>query len=181
MHDFVTSRLLQERTVLLSGRLDEVLAESVVAQLLLLARSDAQRPISLVISSTGGVLEAGLRLYEVMQSIGVPIATFCPSTAADVAALVLAAGSPGKRAAAKSAAVVLQEPAYGGGPAGLPLGARLHLLQQAREQFAKALAQHTGRPLEQVAADLARGVVLGAPEAREYGLVDRVDGFYGQS
>ncbi|MGI5353904.1 ATP-dependent Clp protease proteolytic subunit [Streptomyces sp. CA-252508] len=170
------SKLLEERIVLLGTPLDDTAANDVVAQLLHLEHAAPDRDISLCINSPGGPVSAMSAVYDTMRLIGCDVATTCIGQAASTAAVLLAAGTPGKRMALPGARVLVRQPAVEeplrGQPSDLDIRAR-ELLRQ-RDQLAAALAAHTGRSRERVDADLERDTVLDAAGAVAYGLVDHI-------
>ncbi|MEU0660964.1 ATP-dependent Clp protease proteolytic subunit [Streptomyces lavendulocolor] len=170
------SKLLEERIVLLGTPLDDTAANDVVAQFLHLEHAAPDQDISLYINSPGGPVSAMSAVYDTMRLIGCDVATTCIGQAASTAAVLLAAGTPGKRMALPGARVLVRQPAIEeplrGQPSDLDIRAR-ELLRQ-RDQLAAALAAHTGRSRERVDADLERDTVLDAAGAVAYGLVDHI-------
>ncbi|GAA2444418.1 ClpP family protease [Streptomyces lavendulocolor] len=170
------SKLLEERIVLLGTPLDDTAANDVVAQFLHLEHAAPDQDISLYINSPGGPVSAMSAVYDTMRLIGCDVATTCIGQAASTAAVLLAAGTPGKRMALPGARVLVRQPAVEeplrGQPSDLDIRAR-ELLRQ-RDQLAAALAAHTGRSRERVDADLERDTVLDAAGAVAYGLVDHI-------
>ncbi|MGA4862871.1 ATP-dependent Clp protease proteolytic subunit [Streptomyces lavendulocolor] len=170
------SKLLEERIVLLGTPLDDTAANDVVAQFLHLEHAAPDQDISLYINSPGGPVSAMSAVYDTMRLIGCDVATTCIGQAASTAAVLLAAGTPGKRMALPGARVLVRQPAVEeplrGQPSDLDIRAR-ELLRQ-RDQLAAALAAHTGRNRERVDADLERDTVLDAAGAVAYGLVDHI-------
>ncbi|MGA4799794.1 ATP-dependent Clp protease proteolytic subunit [Streptomyces lavendulocolor] len=170
------SKLLEERIVLLGTSLDDTAANDVVAQFLHLEHAAPGQDISLYINSPGGPVSAMSAVYDTMRLIGCDVATTCIGQAASTAAILLAAGTPGKRMALPGARVLVRQPAVEeplrGQPSDLDIRAR-ELLRQ-RDQLAAALAAHTGRSRERVDADLERDTVLDAAGAVAYGLVDHI-------
>ncbi|GGT94623.1 ClpP family protease [Streptomyces lateritius] len=170
------SKLLEERIVFLGTPVDETSANDVIAQFLHLEYADPDRDISLYINSPGGSLSAMSAIYDTMQVVTCDVETICLGQAASTAAVLLAAGAPGKRLALPGARVVLQQPSMGeplqGQPSDLDIQARE--LLRLRAMVAGMLATHTGRSPERVDADFDRATVLDAPAAVAYGLVDHV-------
>ncbi|QGZ47796.1 ATP-dependent Clp protease proteolytic subunit [Streptomyces sp. QHH-9511] len=170
------SKLLEERIVFLGTPVDETSANDVIAQFLHLEYAAPDRDISLYINSPGGSLSAMSAIYDTMQVVTCDVETICLGQAASTAAVLLAAGAPGKRLALPGARVVLQQPSMGeplqGQPSDLDIQARE--LLRLRAMVAGMLATHTGRSPERVDADFDRATVLDAPAAVAYGLVDHV-------
>jgi ATP-dependent Clp protease protease subunit len=170
------SKLLEERIVLLGTPLDDTAANDVVAQFLHLEHAAPDQDISLYINSPGGPVSAMSAVYDTMRLIGCDVATTCIGQAASTAAVLLAAGAPGKRMALPGARVLVRQPAMEeplhGQPSDLDIHARE--LLRLRDQLAGMLARHTGRSRERVDADLERDTVFDAAAAVAYGLADHV-------
>jgi ATP-dependent Clp protease protease subunit len=170
------AKLLQERIVLLGTPVDDTSANDVMAQLIHLEYQDPDREISLYINSPGGSFTAMAAIYDTMRYLGCDIATTCLGQAGSTAAVLLAAGTPGKRTVLPGARVVLRQPELPEpveGPAG-DLLVRAEELLRTRGLLEEMLARHTGRGREQVSEDLERDRILDARAAVEYGLVDRI-------
>ncbi len=168
------SRLLKDRIVILGSPIDDAVANLVTAQLIHLEAEDPERDVSLYINSPGGSGTALLGVYDTMQSIRPPVSTICVGQAASAAAVILAAGAPGKRFALPHARVLIHQPhgELGGQASDLEIHAREALRQ--RRLIDEILARHTGRPVEKVTTDTDRDFILTADQAREYGIVDDV-------
>ncbi|MGW2015194.1 ATP-dependent Clp protease proteolytic subunit [Streptomyces sp. NPDC001927] len=170
------SKLLEERIVFLGTPIDETSANDVIAQLLHLEYADPDRDISLYINSPGGSMNAMSAIYDTMQVVTCDVETTCLGQAVSTAAVLLAAGAPGKRLALPGARVVLQQPATDeplqGQPSDLDIQARE--LIRMRAMMAGMLVTHTGQDLERIDADIDRTTVLDAPGATAYGVVDHV-------
>jgi ATP-dependent Clp protease protease subunit len=170
----IYSRLLKDRIVVLGTEINDATANLLTAQLLHLESEDPEKDIALYINSPGGSVTATLAIYDTMQVIRAEVATFCMGMAASGAAVILAAGAPGKRSALPNARVLIHQP-HGGAQ-----GQAVDIENQAREiaflrrRVDEILAHHTGQPIERVAKDTDRDFILGAAEAKEYGLVDEV-------
>jgi ATP-dependent Clp protease, protease subunit len=172
----VYSSLLQHRIVFLGSAVDDAVANVVVAQLLHLEQDDPDRDVQLLINSPGGVVDAGLAIYDTMQLIRPAVATTCVGVAASIAAVLLAGGAKGKRSALPSARVMIHQASGGlqGTGADYEVQARELLRQNAR--LKDLLAADTGQPEERIARDFNRDFWMTAAEARDYGLVDGVAG-----
>ncbi|MEV6787633.1 ATP-dependent Clp protease proteolytic subunit [Streptomyces sp. NPDC051098] len=170
------SKLLEERIVFLGTEVDDTAANDVIAQLLHLEYAAPDRDISLYINSPGGSLSAMAAIYDTMQVVTCDVETTCLGQAASTAALLLAAGAPGKRMALPGARIVVQQPAIEeplrGQPSDLDIAAQE--LLRLRAQLAAMLVTHTGQAAERIAADLERVKVFDAEAAKEYGLLDHV-------
>ncbi|MFH8703118.1 ATP-dependent Clp protease proteolytic subunit [Streptomyces rubrogriseus] len=170
------SKLLQERIVFLGTAVDETSANDVTAQLLYLEHQARDRDIQLYVNSPGGSFTAMTVIYDTMRHVACDVATTCLGQAGSSAAVLLAAGTPGKRAALPGARVVLHQPALTEPVRGQASDLAVHAaeLVRARARLEEILVRHTGRTPEQVTADLERDTVLDARQALEYGLVDRI-------
>jgi ATP-dependent Clp protease protease subunit len=170
----IFSRLLKDRIVFLGTAVDDDVANIVIAQLLFLESEDPDRDIMLYINSPGGVVTAGMAIYDTMQHVRPDVATLCIGQAASMAAVLLAAGARGKRSALPHARVLLHQPlgGFSGQAADVDIHAREILA--ARDTLARILADHTGQPLERIRKDTERDYFMGAAESKAYGLVDEV-------
>jgi ATP-dependent Clp protease, protease subunit len=168
------SRLLKDRIVLLGSPIDDAVANLITAQLIHLEAEDPERDVSVHVNSPGGSGTALLAIYDTMQCLRAPVSTICVGQAASAAAVILAAGAPGKRFALPRARVLIHQPhgELGGQAADIEIHAREVLRQ--RGLIDEILSRHTGQPLEKVRRDTERDFILSAQEAREYGIVDRV-------
>lgn len=172
------AKLLDERIVFLGTAVDDTAANDVIAQLLHLEYAAPDQDICLYINSPGGPLGAMTAIYDTLQVITCDIATTCLGQAASTAAVLLAAGTPGKRSALPGALVVVQQPAMEEPLRGQPSDLEIHAaeLLRLREQLAAMLVRHTGQDAARIAADLERDRIFDAEAARTYGLVDHVIG-----
>jgi ATP-dependent Clp protease protease subunit len=170
----IYSRLLNERIVFIGTPVDDQVANLVVAQLLHLESEDAEKDISIYVNSPGGSVDAGLAIYDTMQFIRPDVQTTCFGVAMSMGSLLLAGGAPGKRAALPSSRILIHQPSGGfeGQSADIEIHARAIL--ELRERIDAIYAHHTGRPTEEVRADMERDRFFTAEQAREYGLIDRV-------
>ncbi len=170
----IFSRLLMDRIVFLGSPVDDTVANIIVAQLLFLDAEDPERDIYLYINSPGGSVYAGLAIYDTMQHLRAPVATFCVGMAASMGAVLLAGGAPGKRSALPNSRIMIHQPSsgYQGTAADIEVAAREVL--GIRERLNRILARHTGQSEERIAVDVDRDYFMGPQEAREYGLIDRV-------
>jgi ATP-dependent Clp protease, protease subunit len=170
------SRLLRERIILVNGQIEDNLASLVVAELLFLASENSDREINMYINSPGGVITAGMAIYDTMRSIRAPVATTCVGQAASFGTILLMAGDPGRRFALPHSRVHIHQPLVSGGIGGqatdIDIQAReiLHL----RETINDIIALHTGQPLERIKRDTERDYYMSAEAAKEYGIVDQV-------
>jgi len=170
----IYSRLLRERIVFLHGPIEDHQANLIIAQLLFLEAEAPEKDIYLYINSPGGVVTAGLAIYDTMQYIRCDVATLCVGQAASMAAHLLAAGAPGKRFALPNARVMIHQPlgAFQGQATDIEIHAREII--KLKDRLNRMLAEHTGQPVEKIAEDVERDFFLTAEEAKDYGLIDRV-------
>ncbi|MGW1892661.1 ATP-dependent Clp protease proteolytic subunit [Streptomyces sp. NPDC002004] len=170
------SRLLEERIVILGTPVDDTTANDVMAQFMHLEYAAPDRDISLYINSPGGSFSAMTAIYDTMRYVGCEVETVCLGQAVGEAAILLAAGAPGKRSALPGARIVLRQPSAPEPLQGRPDDLDIHAreLLRARAQLEEMLVRHTGREPEQVAADIERDTVLDAAQAVAHGLIDAV-------
>src|SRR5687768_5851036 len=170
----VYSRLLAERIVLLGSPIDDGVANVITAQLLHLEAADDEREISLYINSPGGSMNAMFAIYDAMQYIKAPVATYCSGLAASAAAVVLAGGAPGRRHALPNARILIHQPH--GGAQGQSVDIEIQAREMAflRRLMPESLAHHTGQSVERIEKDTDRDYILGGDEAVTYGLIDTV-------
>ena len=168
------SRMLQERVVFLTGAIDDTVANLIVAQLVHLESADPDRDIQLYVNSPGGEMTALFAIYDTMQYVKADVATTCVGQAASSAAVLLAAGTSGKRFTLPHARVLIHQPHGGvqGQSVDIEIAAREVIAQ--RDQMVRALARHTSKSIERIERDIDRDYILRGEEAVEYGLVDEV-------
>ena len=170
----IWSRLLEDRIVFLGAPINDTVANFLIGQLLYLQKADRTRDVHLYINSPGGSISAGLAVYDTLQYISCPVETVCIGSAASMAAILLAAGTPGKRYALPNARVMIHQPWGGAQGTAADIEIQAEEILRAREILNVVLAKHTGRPVAQIEKDTERDKYLSAAEAREYGLVDEV-------
>jgi ATP-dependent clp protease, proteolytic subunit clpP len=170
----IYSRLLKDRIILLSGPIDDTVANSIVAQLLFLESEDPDKDIHLYINSPGGVVTAGMAIYDTMQYIKPDVSTICVGSAASMGSLLLTAGAPGKRYALPHSRIMIHQPL--GGVQGQASEIEIHAREilRLREELNGVLAHHTGQPMEVIAKDTDRDNFMSAQDAKDYGLIDEV-------
>jgi len=170
----IYSRLLKDRLVFIVGPVEDHMANLVVAQLLFLESENPNKDIHLYINSPGGVVSAGLSIYDTMQFINCDVSTICVGQAASMGALLLAGGAAGKRFCLPHSRVMIHQPLGGfqGQASDIDIHAREVL--KIREHLNELLARHTGQKVEKVARDTDRDNFMGPEQAREYGLIDQV-------
>jgi ATP-dependent Clp protease protease subunit len=171
----IFSRLLKDNIIFLGTPITDEMANLVTAQLLFLEAEDPDKDISLYINSPGGSITAGLAIYDTMQFIKPDVTTICIGQAASMAALLLAAGAAGKRYALPNGRLLIHQPSMSG-LSGQATDIDIHAKEilRLREITCEILAKHTGQPLEKVNHDVERDFIMGAGEAKDYGLIDRV-------
>ncbi|MGB0089190.1 MAG: ATP-dependent Clp endopeptidase proteolytic subunit ClpP [Planifilum fulgidum] len=170
----IYSRLLKDRIVFIGSTIDDVVANTVVAQLLFLAAEDSQKDIHLYINSPGGSITAGMAIYDTMQYIKPDVSTICLGLAASMGAFLLLAGAPGKRHALPNAEVMLHQPWGGAKGQASDIKIQADRILRDRERINRIISERTGQPLERVVRDTDRDFFLTAEQARKYGIIDRV-------
>lgn len=170
----IYSRLLQDRIIFLGGQVDDTVANLIVAQMLFLQSQDAKKDISFYINSPGGVVTAGLAIYDTMQFLSCDVATYCIGQAASMGAVLLAAGAKGKRYALPNARIMIHQPLGGAEGQCTDIQIQAAEIQRMKQALNGILASHSGQPLEQIFKDTERDNFMSAEEAKAYGLVDHV-------
>jgi ATP-dependent Clp protease protease subunit len=170
----IFSRLLKDRIVFIGTPIDDSVANLVIAQLLFLEAEDPDRDINLYINSPGGVVTAGLAIYDTMQFIKPDVATICMGQAASMGALLLCAGAAGKRSALPHSRVMIHQPLGGSSGQATDIEIYTKEILVIRNELNKILVRHTGQPLEKIERDTDRNYFLSAEEARAYRIVDKV-------
>ena len=170
----IYSRLLKDRIIFLDGEVNSDVASLVVAQLLFLESEDPDKDINLYINSPGGVITAGLAIYDTMQYVKPDVSTICVGMAASMGAFLLAAGAKGKRYALPNAEIMIHQPLGGAQGQASDIKIQADHLLYLREKLNEILAERTGQSLETIASDTERDNYMTAAEAAAYGLIDRV-------
>ena len=170
----IFSRLLKERIIFLGEEVNETTASLVVAQLMFLEAEDPERDIHLYINSPGGVITAGMAIYDTMNFIKCDVATYCIGMAASMGSFLLAGGTKGKRFALPNAEIMIHQPSGGsqGQATEIEIAAK-HIIQ-IKSRMNKILSENTGKPIEKITEDTDRDNWMTAEEAKEYGLIDQV-------
>ncbi|MDQ0275471.1 ATP-dependent Clp protease protease subunit [Peptoniphilus koenoeneniae] len=170
----IYSRLLKDRIIFITGEINDITADLVVAQLLFLESEDPTKDIQIYINSPGGSVSAGFAIFDTMNYIKPDVSTICLGMAASMGAFLLAAGKKGKRIALPNSEIMIHQPL--GGAQGQASDILIHAekIIEIRERINKILAQETGQPLEKIERDTDRDHFLSAEEAKEYGLIDKV-------
>ncbi|MGE0883842.1 MAG: ATP-dependent Clp protease proteolytic subunit [Blastocatellales bacterium] len=174
-HFDIYSRLLKDNIIFIGTPIDDTVANLVVAQLLFLESEDPDREISLYINSPGGSVTAGLAIYDTMQFVRCPVTTFCVGQCASMAAVLLAAGTKGRRFALPNSRILIHQP-HAGGISGQASDIKIAAeeILRMRERLNEILASHTGNPIEQIEKDVDRDRIMSAMQAKEYGIIDQV-------
>jgi ATP-dependent Clp protease protease subunit len=171
----IYSRLLRDNIIFIGTPIDDNVANLVTAQLLFLAAEDPEKDVSLYINSPGGIVTAGMAIYDTMQFIKPDVTTICIGQAASVAALLLAAGTPSKRFALPNSRVLIHQPTMGG-LSGQATDIDIHAREilRIRASLNEIMAKHTKQPLEKIEHDVERDFWMSAQQAREYGIIDEI-------
>ena len=170
----IYSRLLLDRIVFISGEVTDEMANAVCAQLLFLQSQDAEKEISVYVNSPGGSVTAGLAIYDTMQFVSCPIATYCIGQAASMGAVLLAAGAKGRRHALPNARIMIHQPWGGAEGKASDIEITAREILRLKEVLNGILAKHSGKTVEEVTRDTDRDHFMSAAEAKEWGLVDRI-------
>jgi ATP-dependent Clp protease, protease subunit len=170
----IYSRLLKERVIFLVGAIDDHMANVIVAQMLFLEAENPEKDISLYINSPGGVVTAGMSIYDTMQFIKPDVSTICIGQAASMGALLLASGAKGKRYALPNSRVMIHQPSGGSQGQATDIEIQAREILTLRQRLNEILARHTGQSFETIANDTERDNFKSAEAAKEYGLVDEV-------
>ena len=170
----IYSRLLKDRVIFLTGQVEDHMADLIVAQLLFLESDDPDKDIYLYINSPGGVVTAGMAIYDTMQYIKPDVCTLCMGQACSMGSFLLAGGAKGKRYALPNARIMIHQPLGGFQGQATDIMIHAHETQRIKDTLNGILSKHTGRPLEELVKDTERDNFMSAQEAKEYGLVDNV-------
>lgn len=170
----IYSRLLKDRIIFLGSQINDEVANAIVAQLLFLQSEDAKADIHMYINSPGGSVSAGMAIYDTMQFINCPVATYCVGQAASMGAVLLAAGAAGKRKALPNSRIMIHQPLAGAEGTAEDILIHAKEFTKLKERLNRILLKHTGHPLEKIEEDTDRDRFMSAEEAMEYGLIDHV-------
>jgi len=170
----IYSRLLKDRIIFLGTPIDDTVANVIVAQMLFLEAEDAERDIYLYINSPGGVISSGMAIYDTMQYINPGVQTICMGQAASMAAVLLAAGTGGKRFGLPNSRVMIHQPSGGSEGQASNLEIYTREILRWKERLNSVLAEHTGQSLKKVSKDTDRDFFMSAEEAKDYGLIDNI-------
>ena len=170
----IYSRLLKDRIVFIGTPVDDIISNLIIAQLLFLQNEDPDKEINIYINTPGGSVTAGLAIYDTMQFIKSPIATYCVGQAASMGALLLCAGNKGKRFSLPAARIMIHQPWGGVQGAASDISIQAREILRLRETINELLVKHTGQSLEKIQKDTDRDYFMSAEEAKEYGVIDEV-------
>lgn len=170
----IYSRLLKDRIIFLDGEINDIIADLIVAQMLFLEGQDPEKDISLYINSPGGSVTAGLAIYDTMQYIKCSVQTICLGQAASMAALILAAGTAGKRFALPSSRILIHQPWGGVQGQAKDIGIQAKEIGRLKKLTIEYFAHHTGKTEEQIAQDMERDFFMSAQDAVSYGVADKI-------
>ncbi len=170
----IYSRLLKDRILFVGETVDDNVANLVIAQLLFLEAEDPEKDISVYINSPGGMVTAGLAIYDTMQYIKSPISSICVGQASSMGALLLAAGTKGKRFALPNARIMIHQPMGGFQGQATDIDIQAKEILRMRQRLNEILVHHTGQPIEKIRADTERDYFMNGEESRTYGLIDEV-------
>lgn len=170
----IYSRLLKDRIIFLGGAIEDHMANLIIAQLLFLESEDPDRDIHLYVNSPGGVVTAGMAIYDTMQYLKAPVSTICVGQAASMGAILLTAGAPGKRFALPHARIMIHQPL--GGFQGQATDINIHAQEilRMRDSLNGILAKHSGQDIKKIAADTDRDFFMDGEAARSYGIIDSI-------
>ncbi len=170
----IYSRLLKERIIFLGGPISDVLANSVIAQLLFLDSQDPKKDIQLYINSPGGVVTSGLAIYDTMQYVKADVSTICIGIAASMGAVLLVAGAAGKRFILPNSEVLLHQVMGGAEGQAVDIDIAARQILKVKDRLNQILAKHTGKDIKKLEKDTDRDFFMSAEEAKEYGVVDKI-------
>jgi ATP-dependent Clp protease protease subunit len=170
----IYSRLLKDRIIFLGGQIEDTMANLIIAQLLFLQSEDSKKEISLYINSPGGSVTSTLAIVDTMKFIKPDVSTYCVGIAASGAALVLSAGTKGKRFILKNAEVMIHQPIGGAEGQATDIAITAKHILKTKENLNKMLAENTGQPLSKIENDVERDFFMSADEAKKYGIIDKI-------
>jgi len=170
----IYSRLLKDRIIFIGTPIDDYVANLIIAQMLFLQMEDPDKDINMYINTPGGVVTAGLAIYDTMQFVKPDVCTYCIGQATSMGAILLAAGTKGKRLALPNARIMMHQPWGGTQGAAADISIQAKEILRMRDRIEELLAKHTGQPLEKIKKDTDRDYFLSAEEAKAYGIVDEV-------
>lgn len=170
----IYSRLLKDRVIFIGGEIEDDMANLIIAQLLFLQNENADADISIYVNSPGGVITSGLAIYDTMQFVGCTVATYCLGQAASLGAVLLAAGTKGKRYVLPNSRIMIHQPLGGARGTATDINIQAEEILRMRSRLNEILAKHTGQPVSKIEEDVDRDRFLSAEEAVAYGLADQI-------
>lgn len=170
----IYSRLLKDRIIFIGQEIEDTMANLVIAQLLFLESEDPDKDVFIYINSPGGVVTAGLSIYDTMQYVKCPVSTFCTGQASSMAAVLLAGGEKGKRVALPNARIMIHQPSGGARGQAADIEIQANEILRMRKITNEILVRHTGQPIERIQVDTDRDFFMSPEEAVEYGIIDKV-------
>lgn len=170
----IYSRLLKDRIVFIGTEINDQVANTVIAQLLFLRAEDPKKDVNIYVNSPGGYITAGLAIYDTMRFMGYDINTYCLGQAASMGALLLAAGTPGKRFALPNSRIMIHQPSGGIGGTSSDIFLQAQEILELKKMCGQILANSTGHPLQKILDDSERDFFMNAEEAKQYGLIDKI-------
>lgn len=170
----IYSRLLKDRIIFLGGGIDDHVANLIIAQMLFLESEDSEKDIHLYINSPGGVVTAGLAIYDTMQYLKAPVSTICVGQAASMGALLLASGTAGKRYALPHARIMIHQPLGGFQGQATDISIHAQEILRLKETLNGIMAEHSGKDISQLSSDTERDFFMGSEAAKEYGIIDDI-------
>lgn len=170
----IYSRLLEDRIIFIGGPINDAVANTVIAQMLFLANKDPKKDIKLYINSPGGIVTAGLAIYDTIKYLSCDVSTICIGMAASMAAVILSSGTKGKRYALPNAEVMLHQVMGGAEGQAIEIKITAEHIMKIRQKLNKILALNTGKPLRKIETDTDREFYLSAEDAKKYGLIDKI-------
>jgi len=170
----IYSRLLKERIIFLGSAVDDDVANLIIAQMLYLESEDPDREIYFYLNTPGGVVSAGLAIYDTMRYIKPPVSTVCMGQAASMGALLLAAGENGKRYALPNSRIIIHQPLGGSQGQATDIGIQAKEILRLKQDLNTILAEHTGQPIEKIEQDTDRDYYMTSSQAKEYGIIDEI-------
>jgi ATP-dependent Clp protease protease subunit len=170
----IFSRLLKDRIIFIGGEIEDDMANLIIAQLLFLQNENAEADISIYVNSPGGVITSGMAIYDTMQFVGCPVATYCLGQAASMAAVLLAAGTKGKRFVLPNSRILIHQPLGGARGTATDISIQAEEILRMRSRLNEILAHHTGQPVAKIEEDVDRDRFMSAEEAVAYGLADQI-------
>jgi ATP-dependent Clp protease protease subunit len=170
----IYSRLLKDRVIFIGGEIEDDMANLIIAQLLFLQNENADADISIYVNSPGGVITSGMAIYDTMQFVGCNVATYCLGQAASMAAVLLAAGTKGKRYVLPNSRILIHQPLGGARGTATDINIQAEEILRMRSRLNEILAKHTGQPVTKIEEDVDRDRFMSAEEAVAYGLADQI-------